>query len=138
MTIPPAARALILCVERDPHVRELEEYFLVEAGFTVTLAGDGDSALALALSLKPAIIIAEILVPKRDGLALCRDLKSCAETRHAPVLVFSLLAAEARAREAGAAAFLRKPLAEHRLVQTVRTLLHSEEPRRNDDRDGRR
>jgi DNA-binding response OmpR family regulator len=136
-TILPAARALILCVERDPHVRELEAYFLDEAGFAVHFAEDGESALELARSLKPAIIITEILVAKRDGLALCRELKECAETKDTPILVFSLLAAEARAREAGATAFLKKPLAEHRLVDTVCELLRSHAPRKRDDRDER-
>jgi DNA-binding response OmpR family regulator len=121
--IVPATRALILCVERDPHVRELEAYFLDQAGFVVQFAGDGESALDLARSLRPAIIITEILVPKLDGLALCRELKASADTKDIPVLVFSLLAAEARAHEAGAAAFVKKPLAEHRLVEVARQLL---------------
>ena len=119
----PGARALILCVERDPHIRELEAYFLDQAGFVVHFAEDGAQALELARSLKPAIVITEILVPGLDGLALCRQLKATAETRHIPVVVFSNLVAEARAREAGAQAFLRKPLAEHRLVQAARELL---------------
>jgi DNA-binding response OmpR family regulator len=128
-SIAPGPRALILCVERDPHVRELEAYFLDQAGFVVHFAEDGEQALELARSLKPAIIITEILVPKLDGLALCRQLKATAETKHVPVLVFSLLAAEARAREAGAAAFVKKPLAEHRLVQAARELLTSRDSR---------
>jgi CheY-like chemotaxis protein len=65
------ARALILCVERDPHMRELEAYFLDQAGFVVHFAEDGERALELARSLKPAVVITEILVPKLDGLALC-------------------------------------------------------------------
>jgi two-component system response regulator MprA len=116
-------RALILCVERDPHVRELEAFFLDQAGFVVHFATDGAEALELARSLKPAIVITEILVPELDGLALCHKLKTTPETRHIPVVVFSVLAAEARAREAGAEVFLRKPLAAHRLMQVTRDLL---------------
>jgi CheY-like chemotaxis protein len=122
-SIVPNPRALILCVERDPHIRELEKYFLDQAGFVVHFAEDGAEALQLARSIKPAIIITEILVPGMDGLALCQQLKSAPETREIPVVVFSVLAAEMRAREAGAEAFLRKPLAEHRLVQVARDLL---------------
>lgn len=132
LAVAPCPRALILCVERDPHVRELEAYFLHQAGFVVHFVDDGESALEVARTLKPAIIITEILVPKLDGLALCRQLRADAETRDIPVLVFSLLAAEARAREAGAAAFLKKPLAEHRLVEVARELLtrrHNEDTR---------
>lgn len=118
-----ARRAVILCVERDPHVRELEAYFLSEAGFEVTFAADGVEALELARTLRPSIVIAEILVPKLDGLALCRLLKTDAATRGTAVLIFSLLAAEGRAHDAGADAFLGKPLAAQRLTDTVRRLL---------------
>jgi DNA-binding response OmpR family regulator len=116
-------RAIILVVERDPHVRELESYFLKEAGYGVEFADDGLVALELARTLRPRIVITEILVPKLDGLALCRKLKEEPSTRHITVLIFSLLLAADRAREAGADAFLRKPLGERRLVDTVRALL---------------
>jgi CheY-like chemotaxis protein len=127
-SIIPSARALILCVERDPHIRELESYFLDHAGFVVHFVENGGQALELARSLKPSIVITEILVPGLDGLALCRQLKSAAETRAIPVVIFSVLTAEERAREAGAQAFLKKPLAEHRLVQVVRDLLAPSKP----------
>ncbi len=118
-----AASALVLVVERDPHVRELEEYFLSEAGFSVEFAVDGIAALEIARAVGPAIIVTEILVPKLDGLALCRAVKSSPELGDTAVLIFSILAANARAIEAGADAFLMKPLAERRLVDTVRQLL---------------
>lgn len=116
-------RALILVVERDPHVRELEAYFLNEAGFEVEFTSDGASALERAQDLRPDIVITEVLVPKLDGLALCRRLKAAPETREIRVLIFSILAASTRAEEAGADAFLLKPLAERRLVDTVRELM---------------
>jgi DNA-binding response OmpR family regulator len=115
--------AVILCVERDPFVRDLESYFLTEAGFSVTFAEDGLQALHLARELHPTIVITEILVPKLDGLALCRRLKSDPATQDIAVLVFSLLAAERRARDAGADAFLNKPLSAQGLKDAVRALL---------------
>jgi DNA-binding response OmpR family regulator len=114
---------VILCVERDPHVRDLESYFLTEAGFQVTVAADGIEAFELVRTLRPAIVVTEILVPKLDGLALCRRLKADEATKDTAILVFSLLAAEDRARDAGADAFLRKPLSAQRLTDTVRQLL---------------
>jgi DNA-binding response OmpR family regulator len=116
-------RAIILVVERDPHVRDLEAFFLNEAGYGVEFAADGLAALEMARAIKPDIIITEVLVPKLDGLALCRAVRKEAELSHTVVLIFSILAAHTRAREAGADAFLMKPLAEKRLVQTVRDLL---------------
>lgn len=121
--------AIILVVDRDPHIRELESHFLQQAGFSVVFAQDGESALELARRTLPDIIITEILVPTLDGLSLCRRLKADAKTRDTAVLVFSILAAAGRAREAGADAFLLKPLAEHTLVDTVRQLLHARSAR---------
>lgn len=120
---PAPHRAIILVVERDPHVRDLETFFLNEAGFGVEFATDGIAALEMAREIKPDIIITEVLVPKLDGLALCRSVKRDPALNHTIVLIFSILAAEGRAREAGADAFLMKPLAERRLVSTVRDLL---------------
>lgn len=116
-------RALILVVERDPHVRELEAYFLEEAGFAVEFTSDGESAYQRAVDLAPDIVITEVLVPKLDGLSLCRKLKATDHLQHVRVLIFSILAAAERAREAGADAFLLKPLAERRLVESVRELM---------------
>jgi DNA-binding response OmpR family regulator len=115
--------AIILVVERDPHVRALEAFFLNEAGFGVEFAADGVAALEMARELKPDIIITEVLVPKLDGLALCRAVRKEEALKDTVVLVFSILSAATRAREAGADAFLMKPLAEQRLVDTVRQLL---------------
>ena len=115
--------AIVLVVERDPHVRELEAFFLEQAGYTVDFATDGDQALTSVQALKPDIVITEILVPRLDGLSLCRAIKQDPDLGSTKVLVFSILAAAGRAREAGADAFLRKPLAELKLVDTVRELL---------------
>jgi CheY-like chemotaxis protein len=122
-------KAIILVVDRDPHVRDLESHFLDQAGYSVGFELDGDSALEQARKRLPDIIITEILVPKLDGLALCRKLKGDPRTRDIAVLVFSILAASTRAREAGADAFLLKPLAEHTLVDTVRQLLEARSAR---------
>jgi two-component system response regulator MprA len=116
-------RALVLVVERDPHVRDLESFFLNEAGFAVDFAADGAEALELVRKRKPAIVVTEIIVPGVDGLALCRKVKDDPDLAGTVVLVFSILAAQARARDAGADAFLMKPLAERRLVETVKALL---------------
>ena len=116
-------KAIILVVDRDPHIRELEAHFLDQAGYAVRFAEDGDGALAQARKTLPDIIITEILVPSLDGLSLCRQLKAGPKTKDISVVVFSILAAAGRAKEAGADAFLLKPLAEHALVGTVRQLL---------------
>jgi DNA-binding response OmpR family regulator len=119
----PESRGTILVVERDSHIRVLETLFLTEAGYVVEFADDGASALEQARRLRPDLLITEIMVPKLDGLALCRLLKEDPATQGIMVLIFSILTASARARDAGADAFLRKPLAEQKLVDTVEQLM---------------
>jgi CheY-like chemotaxis protein len=117
------ARALILVADPDVHVQRLERYFLESAGFDVDVVTDGEAGLERARTRRPLILITELLLPKKDGLSVCRALKSDPKTRDIRVLVFSVLAAEERARVAGADAFLRKPLDDAQLIGTVETLL---------------
>lgn len=119
----PHSGALILVVERNPVVQRLERYFLEQAGFKVEFAADGLAALARARELRPKILVTEILVPKLDGLSLCRTIKSTPETKDILVMIFSHLQAEDRASEAGADAFLTKPIDEELLIETVAKLV---------------
>lgn len=118
-----ASGPVILIAERDRTVRALQEHFLSEAGFTVEFVDDGEAALERARAGQPVLVITEILIPKIDGLTLCRRLRDEPATRDIPVIVFSILAASARAGEAGAQAFLRKPLVESIFVAAVQDLI---------------
>lgn len=120
---PQDRAALILVVERNPMVQRLERFFLEQAGYSVEFTNDGLTALARAQELKPAILVTEILVPKLDGLNLCRRIKSDSATKEMLVMIFSHLQAEDRALEAGADAFLEKPLNEELLIETLQKLL---------------
>lgn len=82
-------------------------------------ADDGVAALERATAAPPAVVVTEILLPKVDGLTLCRRLRDERATAHVPVVVFSILSAAARAAEAGARAFLRKPIVESTFVAAV-------------------
>jgi CheY-like chemotaxis protein len=120
----------ILIVERDAAVCALQTHFLHRAGYEVVFVQDGESALGQARAIQPLLVVTEILIPKLDGLALCRRLTSDPATAAVPVVIFSILSAEARAREAGAKAFLRKPFIETTFLATVRDVTggHSNDP----------
>jgi DNA-binding response OmpR family regulator len=124
--VPPQPNVLL--VERDPHVTALATHFLNAAGHLVEVAADGLEALVKVRLRVPDLVITEILIPKLDGLAICRQLKAAAETRHVPIIVLSILAAGTRAKEAGADGFLLKPLAQHRLIAMVQTLVKKRSP----------
>ncbi len=114
---------MILIAERDHKVRELQKYFLGKAGYPVEFTDDGAATLEQARLIRPALVITEILIPKIDGLALCRRLREDSATGTIPVIVFSILAAAARAYDAGASAFLRKPLVESVFLATVQDVI---------------
>ena len=110
---------LIFIAERDEVVCDLQRYYLEKAGFVTEFFADGETAFEKCSLYQPALVITEILIPKLDGLALCRRLKAGPTTKDIPVVVFSILNAGARAAEAGANAFLRKPLVESSFIATI-------------------
>jgi CheY-like chemotaxis protein len=114
---------VLLIVERDPHVRELQETFLCDAGFAVEFVDNGLAALERMRELRPRLLITEVLVPGLDGLALCRRIKADPELRAVPVLVLSMLVVAEHVQDAGADGYLRKPIERQRLVRTVQRLL---------------
>lgn len=124
-----ARRALILVVERDPHIRAIERYFLEQAGYLVDFCADGQEGLCRARALHPMIVITEILVPVLDGLSVCRALKSDPLTRDIPVIILSILSAEDRAKAAGAEIFVKKPINDRRLLEAVERLLSTHQRR---------
>ena len=113
----------MVLADRDVRIKDLASLFLGRAGHKVTCVADGVEALDAVRRLRPDVLITEILLPKLDGLALCRRIKADGELAGTHVLVFSILAAGTRAREAGADAFLSKPFAPARLDAALAQLL---------------
>lgn len=118
---------MILIAERDQNVRALQLHFLTRAGFNISFVDDGEAALVQTSALSPVMVITEILIPRIDGLALCRRLQDDPRTAPIPVIVFSILAAETRAREAGARGFLRKPIVESTFIAMVQQVIATQQ-----------
>jgi two-component system, cell cycle response regulator DivK len=115
---PHAALQNVVVVERDQHVRRLLLHFIGSA-YLVEFLDDGYAVLDRVRKSPPAALVAEIMIPRLDGLALCQLLKGDSSTAHMPVLLFSVLAAAERARLAGADAFLSKPLEKELFVTSL-------------------
>lgn len=113
-------RLLILLAERDPYAADLSEYFLRTEGYEVHLALDETDAEAKFRELSPQLAIIELLLSGGVGADLCRRLK---EHHPVPILAVSSLEARDAALEAGADAFLQKPIEPFELVSTVKDLL---------------
>jgi signal transduction histidine kinase/DNA-binding response OmpR family regulator len=79
-----------LVVEDDPRSAELLCELLAEAGFNGTVALNGEKALRILKTLKPCLILLDILLPKMSGWEVLEAVKSQPETRHIPVIVVSI------------------------------------------------
>ncbi len=112
----------VLVVDKDAQVQRLLERILSDAGYAADFVQDGYAALDDARRHPPAIVVTEIMVPRLDGLALCRLLKADPATSGTKVLVLSMLRAEDRARKSGADAFMMKPVERMALVAALRSL----------------
>jgi CheY-like chemotaxis protein len=110
---------VVIIADADPDIRELAGHFLVEAGYEVEYALNGYEALDRSRIAPPAVVLVDIIIPRLDGLALCRLLKSDPVTQNIRVVVFSVLSSRERAQKAGADAFLSKPLEKTRLLDAV-------------------
>ncbi len=119
---------LILVAEKDPITAELEEHFLNREGYDVHIVLDGRKAVDEAEKLQPDLIILDIILPGLSGLKVCQALKGRPATASIPVLIFSVLDVRKRALEAGADAFLLKPIERTELIRSVKTLLKKQVP----------
>ena len=112
---------LVVIGERDPFMRRTLEKVL-QPHYNVLFADNGDELIRLVKEHHPRVVILEMLLPGRDGIQTCRALKEDPQTAHIPILFFTYLNAEARARQAGAEAFLLKPVEAELLLKTLASL----------------
>ena len=102
-----------MVVEDISSVRELVEIQLKLRGYTVVTARDGEEALRLIAQEKPAVIVADILMPRVDGFMLVHRLRSDPQTANIPIIFLSATYVSADderfALNLGAIRFLSKP-----------------------------
>lgn len=116
------ARLVILLADRDPYAAQFQEYFLKTEGFEVEVALSQETARECFSQKSPSLAVVELLISGGAGLDLCRFFK---EQRDVLVVAVSVLESRDLALEAGADAFLLKPLEPLQLVSAVRDLLGS-------------
>ena len=117
--------ARILVVDDiEANVKLLEAKLAAEY-YDVLTAYDGPTALALAASESPDIILLDVMMPGMDGFAVCRRLKDDPATRHIPIVLVTALDGRSdriEGLEAGADEFLTKPIDDVMLFARVRSL----------------
>jgi len=117
---PDERTLLILLAERDPYAAGVAELVLRTEGYDVVVAFDAEEAERVHEERSPQLAIVEWLISGGAGATLCRRLKESGATA---CLAISSLDAREEALEAGADAFLQKPIDPLQLVSTARDLL---------------
>jgi CheY-like chemotaxis protein len=115
----------VLLVEDAPFLRYAFGRLLRLHGFEVLEANDGQDALDNVIDFNPDMVVTDLMMPGMDGVELIRRLREDPRTAEVPILAITADAtelAEKRARQAGAADFITKPVDLPSLLDRMRTL----------------
>ena len=122
-------KRIALVVEDNPDVATYIEHVL-ESTYHVILAHDGQEGLEKAREVIPDIIITDLMMPKVDGLEMCRKLRDDELVSHIPIIIVSARDTDKDRLEGlstGADAYLAKPFKRDELIAVADNLLHTRE-----------
>lgn len=120
-------QALILLVEDNEEIRNYIENELKHT-YQVVLATDGMAGFDKAAELMPTLIISDIMMPKMDGIELCKKLKTDERTSHIPVILLTARQSteyKIEGYETGADAYITKPFSTAVLMARIKNLIDS-------------
>lgn len=123
----------ILIVEDEPAIMESLEFILKRCGWTVGLARDGEAALEAAHRWRPRMMLLDIMIPRRNGLDVLREMRADEALRDTSVLMLTARGQQydrQAAEELKADGFITKPYANTDIVAAVRRLLEPALPLR--------
>jgi DNA-binding response OmpR family regulator len=124
MEVMDTASQRILVIDDEPMVREVVARYLTEAGYEVETLADGDSARHAIRDATPDLVVLDVMLPGRDGLAVLRDLRS--EQQRLPVILLTARSDESdriQGLDIGADDYVAKPFSPRELVARVRSVL---------------
>lgn len=113
----------ILVVDDEPKIVKLARDYLERSGYVVLTAGDGRSALTIARSEKPDMVVLDLNLPELDGLDVCRTLRRESDV---PIIMLTARIDETDrliGLELGADDYITKPFSPRELVARVRAVL---------------
>jgi DNA-binding response OmpR family regulator len=113
-------------VEDDPALGEVMVTALKDEGLDARLAHDGDEAMRFVDQVEPSCIILDLMMPRRDGFSVLRELRADGRIARVPVIVVTAifgLSERMYATELGAADYVTKPFELDDLVSRVRALV---------------
>jgi twitching motility two-component system response regulator PilG len=120
------AKKKILIVEDEESLLKLESILLTSRGYDVKGVTDGQAALDAVASMKPDLVLLDIMLPEIDGFEVCRQIKGNEATRHTPVIMLTAKKSRedmARGEEVGADWYITKPFKSAMVIETIQRFL---------------
>ena len=120
------SKGLIVIVEDEADIREILEYNLERESYNVLTAPDGKQGLALIRKKIPTLVLLDLMLPKLDGLEVCRQLKDNAETASIPIIMVTARGEEndiVMGLDLGADDYIVKPFSPKELLARVKAVI---------------
>ena len=123
-----AIRQRIVIADDEPNILVSLEYLMKREGYEVTLARDGDEALAAIVAQRPALVLLDVMMPKKSGFEVCQQLRANDAVKDTLVLMLTAKGRDtdiAKGLGSGADAYMTKPFSTKELVAKVRAMLEA-------------
>src|SRR5690625_4977372 len=117
----------ILVVDDEQPIADILKFNLEKEGYEVIVAYDGEEAINLALEEKPDLILLDIMLPKKDGNEVCREIR---KTENMPIIMLTAKDSEidkVLGLELGADDYVTKPFSNRELIARVKANLHRQQ-----------
>jgi len=126
---------IILIADDEPDILEIISYNLFKEGYTVYTAKDGNDALEKAKLITPHLFILDILMPYKNGVEVCRILRTQSKYKDALIVLLTALSDEhshIKGLDSGADDFITKPISPKVLISRVNALFRRTQKEEND------
>ena len=119
----------VLVVEDDPNIRELLQLYLEKEGYTVALAADGGQGLDKFRSIRPNLVLLDVMMPVMDGWAVCKAIR---EENDTPIIMLTAKGEtddKIMGLKAGADDYVTKPFEMKELLARIEAVLRRSDVR---------
>jgi two-component system, OmpR family, alkaline phosphatase synthesis response regulator PhoP len=119
----------ILIADDEPNILISLEYLMKRAGYTVSVARDGEEAIAAILRDRPALVLLDLMMPKKSGFEVCQEVRANDAVKDTLILMLTAKGRDtdvAKGLGLGADAYMTKPFSTRDLVRKVREMLAGE------------
>jgi DNA-binding response OmpR family regulator len=118
--------ASILVADDEPNIVRSLEFLLKQAGFRVRAVSDGEAALAAVAQDPPDLLLLDVMMPGRDGYAVCQDIRANPAWRDMRIIMLTAKGRDMQREKGlslGADEYVTKPFSTRELVERIRRML---------------